>query len=493
MPVLDKDEIRLLAQIQEFAKDKRVCLYVVGGYLRDILLRRKKPNPDMDFCLKRGAVNFGRGLARKLKGGFVVLDKEHGCCRIVKRLRDKICTLDFADFRGNDIRRDLLLRDFTINALAVPLKDCLAGCLDGKTNFSTSEFDKLVIDPCEGRKDIAARLIRMADKRSFDDDPLRILRAFSLSAIFGFRIQPQTLRSIRSKRKLLAGVSFERIRDELFKVLDCDHAYDQMLAMDKQGVLREFLPEVEIMRGVEQGPYHHLDVLGHAFETLKQLEMLINASKRNKDIVAYLDEVISSERKRSALLKLGALLHDVGKPQARRREKGRTKFHGHERIGFKISEVAAKRMKLSNDEIARLIKMVFWHLRPGYLADNLDLTPRAIFRFFRDAGSEGASILLLSLADQRATRGPLTTDESRQQHEKVVGRLIKEYFRRKKEKKLPRLINGNDLMKKFKLQPSPLIGEILSEIEELQAIGKIKNTKSALREAARFIKNKKSK
>jgi len=136
-----------------------------------------------------------------------------------------------------------------------------------------------------------------------------------------------------------------------------------------------------------------------------------------------------------------------------------------------------------------LEKMVLWHLRPGYLADNEEVTPRAIFRYFRDTKKEGVSVFLISLADQRATKGPLTSRKSRIQHEKVVLNLVKEYFKRKKEKKLPRLISGDDLIKKFKLAPSPLIGKILREIEELQAIGKTKNKKEALEAARKFIKN----
>jgi hypothetical protein len=184
---------------------------------------------------------------------------------------------------------------------------------------------------------------------------------------------------------------------------------------------------------------------------------------------------------------LGAILHDIGKPKARRREDGKIKFHGHERIGLEISEVIARRLKLSCDEINSLQKMVLWHLRPGYLADNEKVTPRAIFRYFRDAQGEAVSTLLLAIADQRSTKGRLTTKESRLHHETIVFGLIKEYFRRKKERKPPRLIGGFDLIKKFRLEPSPLIGKILSEIEELQAIGKIRSKMQALEVARKMI------
>lgn len=466
------------------AKQKKIRLYLVGGALRDSLLKREKENPDLDFCLKKGAISFGHKLARKIKAGFVVLDKEHGACRLVKRIKDKIYTLDFTDFRGKTINKDLLHRDFTINALALELTPKL-----WKAGRLMKDLDNLLIDLYGGREDLKSRIIRLVNKRGFNEDPLRILRAFSLSSIFGFKIDKETLRLIKSEREKLSRVSYERIRDELFKILDRPDSSDYLLEMNKLKILKLIVPEIEIMRGVKQGPYHHLDVFAHTLETIRQLEILIQELKMDKEIQSYLNEVISGERRRRALIKLGALLHDIGKPKAMRREDGKTKFHGHERIGLEITENIAQHLRLSNDELDSLKRMVFWHLRPGYLADNQEITPRATFRYFRDTAQEGVSTLLISIADQRSTKGPLTSEKSRIHHEKVVLDLIKEYFRRKKEKKLPRLITGDDLLGKFKLKSSPLIGKVLREVEELQAIGKIKSKPAALKIAAKIVRN----
>lgn len=468
----------LLRVIYRFAKVRKIKLYLVGGILRDGLLGRERENPDFDFCLKKGAISFGRKLAEEIKSGFVVLDREHGACRLVKRIKDKTYTLDFTDFRGPDLEKDLLHRDFTINALALELEKV----------FSDTGFSNLLIDPYGGREDLRHKLIKVISKRAFSEDPLRILRTFSFACTLGFTIDKKTLKLVKLERERLAGVSSERIRDEIFKIFDSSCAFDYLLQLDKLKILKIILPEIEKMRGVNQGPYHHLDIWQHTLEAVRQLEILIAELKNNQEIQDYLNEIISGGRRRPALLKLGALLHDIGKPQALRREDGKIKFHGHERIGREIASNIARRLKLSNDEINSLYKMVLWHLRPGYLADNEKLTPRAIFRYFRDTDKEAISILLLSLADQRATQGPLTTKGSRIRHERVVFGLIKEYFRKKKEKKIVRLINGDDLIKKFKLEPSPLIGKILSEIEELQAIGKINIKKQALTIAKKFIR-----
>lgn len=467
----------LLKIILKIARNKKVKLYLVGGYLRDMLLNREKENPDIDFCLKKGAINFARYAAGEIKSGFVVLDKAHGCARLVKKIKDKVYTLDFTDFRGKTLEDDLRHRDFTINALSVELEKV----------FAAKKSEVLFLDPYQARKDLKSGIIRLVNNKAFDEDPLRLLRAFSLASILNFKIDKQTLKAIKLKAGKLDGVSYERIRDELFKILERSGAFEYLARLDKLKILKIIIPEIEIMRGVNQGPYHHLDVWKHTLETVKQLELCITGLKNNPQVQNYLDEVISPNRRRRGLIKLGALLHDIGKPAALRREEGKIKFHGHERIGLGITRNIVERLKLSNDELDALEKMVFWHLRPGYLADNEQITARAIFRFFRDAGEECVSILLISIADQRATKGPLTSKTSRLHHEKISLGLIKEYFKRKKEKKPPRLITGDDLLKKFKLVPSPLIGKILGEIEELQAIGKIKTKKAALERAEQII------
>ncbi len=473
------EEKKLLRAINNFSTARRVKLYLVGGFLRDRIIGRNKENPDFDFAIKKNSINFCRLLANRLNCGFVVLDKLHGSCRLVKRYKNKIYTFDFTDFRGKDLPDDLKHRDFTINAIALDLEEGL----------NKEDFSGLLIDLYKGRDDIRKKVIRIVDKNSFPEDPLRVLRAFSLSATLGFDIDRDTLKSARLNTGKLSLVSPERIRDELFKIFSAEKSYGCLCALDKIKALEVIFPEIKRMRNIGQGPYHHLDVWQHTLETVKELEALF-VSLNNKEIDGYLDTVISSDRTRRVILKFGAFLHDFGKPQTMKRQKGKTTFHGHERAGLRISEGIAKRLKLSNDETNSLRKMVLWHLRPGYLAESENPTPRAKFRYFRDAGLEGLSTLLLSLADQRSTKGPLTTFKARKQHERVVARLIREYLDKDKVDKPKRLLNGNEVMKEFKLQPSPLVGKILSFLDELQGIGKVKSKQDALKAAAKYIKHK---
>ena len=463
----------LLKPVLNFARLKKAKLYLVGGILRDKLIGREKANLDFDFCLKWHAISFGRQLAKSLFAGFVVLDEEHGACRVVKKLDGGFCTFDFSDFRGETLEIDLLHRDFTVNTLALELEKAFSVACD-------------LIDCHGAQEDLKKKIIRVAHKSSFSEDPLRILRAFSYACMLGFSIDKETFALAKKERAKLSKISFERIRDELFKILDSKNSYDYIVMLDEQKIIEILFPELKSMRGIGQGPYHHLDVWQHTLESLRQMDLLFKQTK-NEEIKAYLEETISAERKRRAVLKLAALLHDIGKPKALRYEEGKTIFHGHEWMGIKPTEEIAKRLKLANDEISVLRKIVRHHLRPGFLAGHEVLTSRAKFRYFRDAGNEAVSTLLMSIADQRATKGPLTTPESRAKHEKVVFGLIREFYRKAKEKKPNRLINGDDLIRKFKLGPSPLIGKILAELEELQAIGKVKTKKDALKAAKKMV------
>jgi poly(A) polymerase len=179
----------------------------------------------------------------------------------------------------------------------------------------------------------------------------------------------------------------------------------------------------------------------------------------------------------------------VGKPETFRIESGKVQFHGHERLGAALTGAIAFRLKLSSEELRILKRIVFLHLRPGYLVTNSLLTAKAKFRFFRDSGDDAGSILILALADERSTRNYLLLEKIRLKYEKLIPRLLKEYFIKHKDIPAVRLVDGNDIMRRLKLAPSPLIGKVLRHLEELQAIGRVKTKEFALKAAEAFIKN----
>ena len=262
--------------------------------------------------------------------------------------------------------------------------------------------------------------------------------------------------------------------------------------MDRVGLLEKIIPQVKVMYHCKQGTYHHLDVWPHSMESVVQMEKVFKQLKDDEEIFAYLDASLGGNRSRRSLMKLAILLHDIGKPDTRKREKGRISFHGHEHVGTNIVKHIARILKLSVRERHALEDMIRWHLRPGYLSNFKHPSEKAIYRYFRDTKGEGVSIALLSLADQRATRGPATTQSDQKHHEAICLGLVRRYFEKKKEKPFVRLINGNDLIVKLKLQPSPLFSTILSQIEEQQTLGKLTTKKEAL-ELAKTIAVKEAK
>lgn len=463
-----------LKVIREIVRKKKVAAYLVGGFLRDFLLGSTKK--DFDFAVEKGALDVARLFSRKIKGAYVLLDEARGCARVVKRVKGGLYTFDFADFRAGTFRDDLRHRDFTINTLAVDLS---------KLGAST-EVPEALIDAARGVKDIREKRIKRTSVRVFKEDPLRMLRAFSLKAALGFKIELKTLNQIRKEKDSIRRVSYERIREELFKILETEKAAPVLKSMARAGLLEEIIPQIRVMYNCRQGTYHHLDVWPHSLETVAQMENVFCRVKDDKEIAAYLREPLGGNRSRQSLMKLAALLHDIGKPDTRKREGGRISFHGHEHVGKNIVGHIARMLKLSARERYALEDMVRWHLRPGYLSNFKQPSERAVYRYFRDTKAEGVSVLLLSLADQRATRGPATTQEDQKHHEAVCLGLVRRYFEQKKETPFVRLINGDDLIKKVKLKPSPLFARILSQVEEQQTLGKLKSKKDALELAGKI-------
>lgn len=466
MPLLD--DYPELNIIRAFARRRKTHVFLVGGFLRDHLLHR--PSLDFDFAVKKNAVSLARAFADKIKGAFILLDAEHGCARIVKKHHGEVRIFDFADYRAPTLSQDLLHRDFTINIFCLPVH----------TLTPKDEIKDVLQDLKSGQADLKAKRIRMTSPSVFREDPLRILRAYSLRAVLGFAIEPKTQARIKKDQTLIRTVSFERVRDELFKILESPRAAQVIREMDRAGVLVLVIPEVAVMEKVEQGGYHHLDVWNHSLEALVQLEGVLKEFEKDADVQAYLSESLAGPRTRRALLKLGILLHDIGKPQTRKKEETRYSFHGHEHVGKTIVRKVAKSLKLSTRERYILEDMVLLHLRPGYLSNFKRPSERAIFRYQRDAKTEGASIALLSLADQRATRGPLTSEEDQTHHEAICRDMVRRFFEREKKQPVERLITGHDLIKKLKLTPSPIFAKILNAVEEQQATGQVTNKEEAL-------------
>ena len=471
-----KDKIKsipYLVRISSLAKKNNIKAWLVGGALRDMVIKKKGGTTDFDFCIERNTFLFASKFAKSINSRMIILDSKQKSYRVIAKIKGKFYTYDFTGMRGKDLRSDLLSRDFTINTLVLSLNDMPS---------------IKIIDLLGARRDLAEKRIRVVDEPVLKDDPLRILRAFSLSSLYGFRIEKKTERMLINYKKFIGKVSKERINEELFKILSSPRAYPVIKKMSDLFIIDEVIPYVTVQRGVHQGAYHHLDVWRHSLEALLRLEALTNRRlSRNKEIRDYLYKEVTGKHKLIDVIKLAVILHDSGKPFAKKIVNKKTIFHTHEKIGADLADEVCKKLKLSLKEKDMLKKLIFWHLRPGYLADQRYPSKRAVYRFFRDTGDYGPAVIILSLADWRATRGPLTDSKKRRRHERIMLNLINKYFKDKKNKPLPKLIDGFDIMKRFNLEPSPLVGKVLKKIKEEQVLGKITNKHEAYKFAQRII------
>jgi putative nucleotidyltransferase with HDIG domain len=466
---------RLQARIEllrRIAEERGEDAWLVGGTVRDVLAGRPSEPLDVDVAVSGEAEAFGRAVAEATRGAYVPLATEHGTVRVVG---DDGATYDISAVRGATIADDLGQRDFTVNAMAVAVADMASG--------GTAH----VVDPFGGLRDLRDRVVRMVAEAPLEADPLRLLRAFRFSATLGSSIDPLTLDAIRRLAHLADRPAPERTARELFIVLGTPHASRQIRLMDEVGLLAHILPEVELMRGVTQNAYHHLDVWLHSLEALEHLEALLAdlpalvGEPAAGRLHAFLAEELVPDRSRAALLKFAEILHDAGKPPMREIREGKVTFYGHTKRGAEMVRAACERLRLSTRETAEAAVWVERHLVPADLVKTRPLTERRCARFFRRNGEGGLALLLLALADGMATRGPASDPESLERTREFIREMADAYYgwaqARVAEKPL---VDGRELMEVTGLPPGPALGRIVTAVREAQLDRRVTSRDEAL-------------
>ena len=455
-----------LTRVDAFAQREALPCYLVGGLLRDQLLGTPHASGNVDLAVPRGALAFCRALAAHVHAAFVPLDEEAGSARVVMLEAGARLELDVSDFRGATLEEDLRRRDFTVNAMAVALHDWLRN----------PHQPQPLIDPLNGRQALARRALIACFPDTFVEDPVRILRAFRFAAQLALSLDEAMIPLMARAVPQLSCVSGERIRDELLAIFDTDCAHAAIHSLNELGALDVLIPELSASRGIEQGGFHHLDVLGHQLETVAQADRFLAefaefSKPLREPLTRYCAEELVERHSRKSLIKLAGLLHDVGKPANRQvHPDGEIWFIGHEETGAELAAQIVERIRLSNREGEMVRHLVLYHLRPGFLSRELQLTRRAIYRFFKDLGDNGPGCLLIWWADRMATRGPKSRLDQLDQQRARLEELLNAYFFQAEEVVRPvRLLDGKRLMDTFHLSPGPLTGELLGAIEEAQA------------------------
>jgi len=455
-------------------------VYLVGGAVRDAMLSR--PLHDYDFVLPGDTLRIARTVANRIGGAYFPLDETRKTARIIYTDETGVrYVLDFATFQGAGLEEDLQARDFTVNAIAVDLKNPQA-----------------LLDPLNGAMDLWNKNLRACSPTSFVNDPVRVLRAIRIAAGLGFKIHADTRKWMREAVPLIGNVSTERLRDELFRILEGPQPHVSIRALDMLGAVAPLLPELSPLKGVHQSPPHTKDVWEHTLDTLKHLEALLRLfdtvpdpddspglfmgltqlllGRYRERITKHLQTREIPERNVRSLTFLAALYHDIAKPRTfHLDDQGRTRFFGHERLGAEIIASRGEAIRLSNKEIDRLQLIVRNHMRPAQLArDQKDLSHRAIYRFFRDTQDVGIDICLLSLADLLATYGVTMPQERWERQLDIIRTLMEAWWEQPDERiRPPVLVTGHMLMAEFGLDPGPKIGSFLEMIREAQVVGDV--------------------
>jgi poly(A) polymerase len=466
-----------VATALETAPAARACLealgarddaWIVGGAVRDALLGR--PVVDVDLAISGDARHAARRVADESGGPAFELSAEFGTWRALAR--NRAWHVDVSGLRGPSIEDDLGQRDFTANAIAVPLAD------PGGPP----------IDPFSGVAAIEARELRAVSEHAFADDPLRILRAGRLAAELRFEIEPRTFELARSIAGRAAEPAGERQLAELRGLLAGPDPLRGVELLDTLGAMEAVLPEVAALHGVVQNPNHHLDVFGHTVEVLSNLleverDLDRYAGAAAPDVEAVLAEPLADEMTRGQALRFGALLHDVGKPATRaERGGGFVSFVGHDRVGAELVRGICERLKASRALSRYLGALTLHHLHLGFMTHEQPLSRRRLYEYLKTCEPVAVDVTLLTVADRLAARGggPTATPEMIEAHLELAREVLPAAVAWHRDGGPRAPIAGDRLAAGLGIEPGPELGRLLGEIEAAVFTGEVETAEQAV-------------
>jgi len=446
----------------EIAKKRKEEIYLVGGFVRDIILNRKRD--ELDFLIVGDGPSFAKEFANQLGIADIVIYKNFGTAHF----KYKNISLEFVGARKESYKRnsrnpfvqpgtlddDISRRDFTINTLAISLNE--------------NSFGEL-LDKFNGIEDIRNKIIKtpLDPYKTFDDDPLRIMRAFRFAAQLEFNIEENTLRAAKEMKERLKIVAQERITDEFLKILSAPRPSIGLKLLYENEIMKVIFPEIHNLGGVEQRQdYHHKDVFYHTCIVV--------------DNVAAVSD--------NLWLRFAALVHDIAKPLTKKFVEGiGWTFHGHEEIGARMMKGIFTKMKLPFNKLPYVEKLVRLHLRPIALVDE-NVTDSAIRRLAAAAGEDLDDLITLCRAD--VTSKNIVKVNQYLENYNIVMQKVREVQEKDRLRAFQSPVRGDEIMRVCNIPPSKLVGKIKKAIEEAILDGKIPNTYEDAYEYFLSIKDK---
>ncbi len=457
--LIQNKNYRLFKIISETAFLHGQSVYIIGGYVRDLLMKRATPS-DIDFVTEGSGIELAQNIAKTLSPTLKVsIFKTYGTAMF--RYHD--LELEFVGARkesyseesrnpeveSGTLREDQLRRDFTINAMAISLN---------KENFG------MLVDPFEGKQDLENKILRtpLEPHQTYSDDPLRMMRAIRFATTLNFRVDEPSLAAIRQEAGRIKIVSMERIMVEFNKIMLSQKPSSGLELMEQTGLLKLIIPELTALKGIEE-----VEGQTHKDNFYHTLEVVDNISLHTENL----------------WLRWAALLHDIGKAPTKKFAEGTGwTFHGHEFLGSKMVKNLFQRLKLPLGQDMKYVqKLVKLSSRPIALVTD-DASDSALRRLLYDAGEDLEDLFTLCKADIT------TKNAKKQQHFKknfdYVAAKIKEVEAKDHIRNFQPPVSGEELMELFGLKPGREIGVLKESVKEAILEGKISNSKE---EALHFV------
>jgi poly(A) polymerase len=447
--------------------------WIVGGALRDALLGAERIG-DLDLVVP-GTGRPARAIAKAAQRPSFPLSEEFGAWRVVGD--GWIC--DVTPMQGGRIEDDLLQRDFTVNAMALPL------------------FGGDLVDPAGGLGDLRARTLRMVAPDAYARDRLRPLRLVRFATELGFDVDLDTASTTREWAPRVTDAAGERIFAELRRIVVAPRAVQGLQLASELGVLGAVLPELEALHGIEQSHFHHLDVYDHTIEVLNALtEIDGNLAEYFPADAAQLrrvlDEPLADELTRAQALRFAALLHDIAKPETRGfTDSGRVTFIGHDALGADMIRKLCNRLRTSERLREFLAQITRHHLALGFLVHERPLSRRTVYRYLKLCSPVEVEVTLLSCADRLATRGK-NADAAIEAHLDLARELMTAALRWRAQGPPRAPVRGDELADELGIEPGPDLGRILAELEEASYAGEVTTADQAVEFARRLRENPRS-
>jgi poly(A) polymerase len=457
----------LVAAVRAILGDGEV--WMVGGAVRDAALGREVADLDLVTADPHVAA---KAIAAGLGEHAFELSAEFGTWRVAAPGRG--WQVDVTALRGGGIAADLAERDFTIGAIAVPL----AG---GDP-----------IDPFGGLADLERGVLRAVGEHSFEADPLRLLRAARLAAELGLELEPDTAELARTGSARAADPAGERQLTELRQLVGGPDPLRGLALLDELALTAIVLPELDALRGVEQGPNHHLDVHGHTLAVLEHTlevegDLPRYAGERAEEVAELLAEPLADEMTRGTALRFGALFHDIGKPATRAERDGFVGFRGHDGEGAEIVGRICSRLRASRRLTQHLRGLTQHHLRLGFLIPEAPLPPRRVHEYLRATEPVAADVTLLTIADRLSARGagPLAAPEMVEAHLALARQMIGAALDWRRDGPPAPLLRGDELAAELGIPQGPERGALMAELEAAQYAGEVADRATAIEHARR--------